>query len=168
MSRSPHIVLKPHETKNRKLLEWPIPPGAADLVEEYVQKFRPALADSACPYLFPGGNRCGCASQGSVSTNIVKAVAREAGVRINVHLLRHFAAYLYLKRHPGRYGVVAKILGHKNVATTVSFYDAFEEAAAAKAFDAVLDAERRATRVTAVAARSRRAPRQAPTSRRRA
>ncbi|GGJ40880.1 site-specific integrase [Neoroseomonas lacus] len=151
--RISHIVLKPHEVKNGKLIEWPIPPGSADMIEEYIRKFRPALAELACPYLFPGHDRLACASKGNVSTSIVETIAQEVGVRINVHLLRHFAAYLYLKKYQGRYGVVAKILGHKNVATTVAFYDAFEEAAAAKSFDTVLDEERRATRPTALAAR---------------
>jgi integrase len=141
--------------KNRKLIDWPIPPASADLIEEYIRTFRPALGDPACPYLFPGQDRLGCASKSNVSTSIVEAVARETGVRINVHLLRHFAAYLYLKKHPGRYGVVAKILGHKNIATTVAFYDAFEEATAAKEFDALIEEERRVTRVTALAARKK-------------
>ena len=38
------------------------------------------------------------------------------------HQFRHLAAKLYLDAHPGDYETVRRLLGHRSVATTTSFY----------------------------------------------
>ena len=47
---------------------------------------------------------------------------------------------------------VRRILGHRDIATTIAFYVGFEAAAAAERFDTVVLRERKATRVMARAA----------------
>ena len=149
--RVTHVVLRAAETKNRKPIEWPLPAESAALLEEYLRRFRPTIATPENPYLFPGRDRRGGRSPGAVASGLVATIAAEVGVAVNVHLLRHFAAWLYLRRHPGRYGDVRDVLGHKSVSTTEAFYVAFDEVAAAERFDATVLAERRATRAAALA-----------------
>jgi integrase len=90
-----------------------------------------------------------------LASTISDAITCEIGVKVHLHLLRHLAAYTYLKRHPGRLDDVRRILGHKDPKTTASFYVAFQDFAAAERFDEVIMAERRATRTLALASRSR-------------
>jgi site-specific recombinase XerD len=42
--------------------------------------------------------------------------------RMNPHLFRHLAALLYLKEHPGDFETVRRLLKHKKLETTVTFY----------------------------------------------
>jgi integrase len=39
-----------------------------------------------------------------------------------VHQFRHAAAAIYLKHRPGDYETVRRLLGHRNIQTTVRFY----------------------------------------------
>ena len=45
---------------------------------------------------------------------------------MNLHLFRHFAGKLYLERHPGDYESVRRLLGHKKLDTTMTFYSVFD------------------------------------------
>jgi integrase len=143
--RISHIVIQPHETKNSCPVEWPVPPETARLLETFLQRYRPLLAASSQPYLFPGRDAAP-RSNGGIAKGIIDTVARGVGVRVNVHLFRHFAAWLYLKSRPGEYEIVRRTLGHRSIATTVAFYCGLEAEAAARRFDDVVLAERARTR----------------------
>jgi site-specific recombinase XerC len=58
---------------------------------------------------------------------------------MNVHLFRHFAAYLFLKAHPGDYESVRILLGHRSIMTVIKFYTGLEHAEVFRRYDAVLD-----------------------------
>jgi integrase len=57
-----------------------------------------------------------------------------------VHQFRHAAAALILQNHPGNYEMVRRILGHKNVQTTINFYIGLETAEAARMFGEIVSA----------------------------
>lgn len=143
--RISHIVIQPYETKNSSPVEWPVPPETARLLETYLRRYRSLLAASSNPYLFPGRGDAPRSDAG-IAKGIIDTVARRVGVRVNVHLFRHFAAWLYLKDHPGEYEIVRRALGHRSIATTVAFYCGLEAEAAARRFDDVVLAERARTR----------------------
>jgi integrase len=145
--RITHLVLPPGDMKNAEPFEWPLPTEAAGLVEEYVAKFRPAIATADNPWLFPSGDRV--LSENRFTGAIEDVIAREVGAEVNIHLLRHFAAWLYLRANPGAYADVQRVLGHRSIETTISFYVGFEAAMAAERFDATVLGERRATRAAA-------------------
>ncbi|MDG2482203.1 MAG: tyrosine-type recombinase/integrase [Alphaproteobacteria bacterium] len=50
-----------------------------------------------------------------------------AGIKINPHLYRHIAAYLYLKRNPNDIETIRRLLGHKRIETTLKFYAVFDQ-----------------------------------------
>jgi integrase len=147
--RITHLVLQPDDMKNALPMEWPLPPESSKLVEEYISAFRPALAAPDNPWVFPSG--LGAQGESSFSRGIENIIAKEVGADVNVHLVRHFAAWIYLKRHPGAYEDVRRVLGHRTIETTIGSYVAFEAAMAAERFDAVVLEERRATRAVAAA-----------------
>lgn len=146
------LVLYPDNMKAQNHLDWPVPARSAALIDEYIRKFRPAIAAPDNPYLLPGENGTGARSHNGLSAALVKKITEYVGVRTNLHLLRHLAAWAYLKAHPGRYEDVRRILGHKDVRTTMAFYVEFETAAAAARFDGVILREKTATRAIAAAA----------------
>lgn len=146
------LILHPDNMKAQNSLDWPVPPRSAALIDEYIRKFRPAIAAADNPFLLPGEDGTGCRSHNGLSAALVKTIAEYVGVRINLHLVRHLAAWRYLKEHQGRYEDVKRILGHRDVKTTMAFYVQFETAAAAVRFDGIILRERTATRTMAVAA----------------
>ena len=66
---------------------------------------------------------------------ISDVVFAETGLLIHPHLFRHSGAKLFLDQHPGQYEVVRRVLGHRAMQTTVSFYAGAESVSAARHFD---------------------------------
>lgn len=146
------LVLFPDNLKAANHLDWPVPSRSAALIDEYIRKFRPAIAADDNPYLLPGEHGTGCRSHNGLSAALVTKIAKYVGIRTNLHLLRHLAAWRYLKEYPGRYEDVRRLLGHRDVKTTQAFYIEFETEAAALRFDGIVLKEKTATRAIAAAA----------------
>jgi len=53
-------------------------------------------------------------------------VQKAIGFSITAHQFRHAAAALWLTHHPGDYETVRRMLGHRNIQTTVNFYCGLE------------------------------------------
>jgi integrase len=120
---TPYWLVFPHyDVKNRVDLNFKFDQPLSDLIDEYVHEFRPTLLRGANgPWLFPGeAGRSKHSLQFSkqVTVRIQKAV----GIRISVHQFRHAAAAIYLKNRPGDYETVRRLLGHRDIGTTVSYY----------------------------------------------
>jgi integrase len=60
------------------------------------------------------------------------------GLAWNPHLFRHLSAKLILDDNPGAYEIVRRVLGHRSIETTTSFYCGHEAAAAARHYDEVI------------------------------
>lgn len=129
-----HLVIPAAEVKNREDLEFELPQETAELLDVYLEKYHPRLTDAPSPCLFPG--RDGRPKRGAgLSTQIKDQVRKATGLEVNAHLFRHIAAKLYLDANPGGYEVVRRMLGHRSMDTTTSFYTGLETAAAARHFD---------------------------------
>ena len=108
--------------------------------------------------LFPG-YRSRTRRVSTFRDTLTMTIKHAMGVHLNPHLLRHFAAWLFLQHHPGAYERVRRILGHRSLAVTVSTYTGLETDAAARQLDSVVLRERSASRLLAQQAfRSRRQP----------
>jgi integrase len=143
--RITHLVLRVEDTKNEEPLEWPLPSSAAKMIEVYRRDYRPALDPKGTnPFLLPGSR--GQFHAGRFAATLKGTIERETGVKVNPHLLRHFAAWLHLKKHPGAYEDVRRMLGHRSLQTTIDYYVGLEVPAAAERFDATVLGERQATR----------------------
>ena len=145
-NRVTHLVLREQDTKNSEPLEWPVPKDSADMIEKYLRLYRPTIAKPDNPFLFPSDSGVGARSPGGLSTALVGRIETLVGVACHLHLLRHFAAWMHLKAYPGAYEEVRRVLGHRDIKTTVSYYTVFDQAVAAERFDSNILRERKATK----------------------
>jgi integrase len=84
-------------------------------------------------WLFPGEN--GKSKDPLLfSKQITDRIQKTIGLRLTVHQFRHAAAAIYLKHRPGDYETVRRLLGHKNIQTTIKFYCGLETIAATEQF----------------------------------
>ena len=69
---------------------------------------------------------------------ITERIQKAIGLRITPHQFRHAAAAIYLKHHPGDYETVRRLLGHRNIQTTVRFYCGLETMQATEHFGKII------------------------------
>jgi integrase len=136
-----HILIDRTEVKNNVDLEIPLPKETGHMIEIYLKRFHPLLAPPACMMLWPSADG-GHKRETVLSTQIFNCLRSQCGIDINVHLFRHLAAKLYLDAHPGDYGVVRLLLGHKSLETTMKAYCGAEQSAAFKLLDEVVSGYR--------------------------
>jgi integrase len=128
------IFIPSGEVKNDEAIERELPASVVRSLMVYLETYRPLLLRAPSSSLFPGEGS-GHKSITGLAVQIKEAIAREIGLDVNVHLLRHIGAKLYLEGNPGAYGVMRLVLGHRSVSTTERSYCGTETAAAMKQFD---------------------------------
>jgi len=124
---TPYLLVFPHyDVKNRVDLTFEFDDYLTDLIDEYVQEYRPSLLRGANgDWLFPGtiGD---CKDSHLFGIQITGRIQKATGLRITIHQFRHAAAAIYLKHHPGDYETVRRFLGHKSQKPTTNFYCGLE------------------------------------------
>jgi integrase len=141
---TPYLLIFPHhDVKNRVDLTFEFDDYLTDLIDEYVQEYRPSLLRGANgDWLFP-------ATTGEFKTphflsiQITERIQKATGLRITIHQFRHAAAAIYLKYHPGHYETVRRFLGHKSLKTTTNFYCGLETIQASREFSKIIRQHRR-------------------------
>jgi integrase len=78
----------------------------------------------------------------TLSDQVSQRVYKSTGLEITTHQFRHAAAAFYLKHHPGDYETVRRILGHRNIQTTINFYCGLETIQASDEFGKLIGRER--------------------------
>ena len=143
-SRFTHILIDADEVKNGRAIEFPLPPESQKLIETYVTRYRHHLVDPGNPYLFGAGGKQRSAQH--LGEWLSGCITRETGAEFNVHLARHFAAWNFLRTHPGQYEVVRQVLGHRSINTTIAHYVGLEAESAAQHFDATVLRDRQSVK----------------------
>jgi len=135
------LVFPHHDVKNRVDLEFTFDEALTGLIDEYIHEFRPVLLRrSNAAWLFPGV--AGESKTANMfSTQITERIQKATGLRITVHQFRHACAAIYLKHRPGEYEVVRRLLGHRNIQTTINFYCGLETTQANEAFGKMIRAQ---------------------------
>jgi site-specific recombinase XerC len=132
------LVIPGKDVKNKQDLSFPIPKNIVDLFKIYINIYLPLLKKSPTRKLFISLNgREKKANE--IGTQLPKFIKKYTGLIMNVHLFRHFAAYLYLKSNPGQYETVRQLLGHTDIKTTYRFYTKLEQEDAFRHYDDILD-----------------------------
>jgi len=127
-------VFPHYDVKNRVKLECTLDEHLTSLIHEYVHQHRPALLrGSNGLWLFPGESG-GFKTPSMFSDQITQAVQKATGLRLTAHQFRHAAAALMLQHDPGNYEWVRRVLGHKNIRTTINFYIGLETTQASERF----------------------------------
>jgi integrase len=132
------LVFPHHDVKNRVNLEFTFDETLTELIDEYIHDFRPTLLRrSNAAWLFPGvaGEP---KTANMFSTQIKERIQKATGLRITVHQFRHACAAIYLKHRPGEYETVKRLLGHRNIQTTINFYCGLETTQANEAFGKII------------------------------
>lgn len=132
------VVVGGHEVKNAVDLEYPLPPETSALLEAYLERFQPRLAGGPSPWLFPGEGASGHKSLDQFSRQFSMTIRRWTGLAVNLHLMRHIGAKLFLDRNPGAYEVVRRVLGHRALSTTLDTYTGLETDSALRHYEAVI------------------------------
>lgn len=133
-----HVVIPGDEVKSGRPLEYPLPPESARLLQLYVARYRPLLSDAPGDWLFPGAREGEHKSLDHVSRLFSKTIRRLTGLDINLHLIRHIGAKLYLDRNPGAYETVRHVLGHAARSTAIDNYTGLETDAALRHYDRII------------------------------
>lgn len=140
------LLIAADDSKNGEPIEFELPTELSDMIDLYIQDYQPRLTRPGNPYLFPaaaGGRK----SQQTLSQQIQERLMQRLGFKMTPHQFRHLSAWLYLRRNPGDFVTVQKLLGHKNIKTTLNFYANLDTTTAARHYDALI-AEERAAAVT--------------------
>jgi integrase len=137
---APFWLVFPHyDVKNRIKLEFPLKANLTGLIEEYLSEHRQVLLrGSTGDWLFPGESGS-FKTPSMFSDQITEAVEKATGLRVRGHQFRHAAAALILRREPGNYEFVRRVLGHKNIQTTIRFYVGLEPLMANRRFGEIVN-----------------------------
>jgi integrase len=109
------------EVKNRRPIEFDIPPHIARMLTEYRDHIVPRVMGRKPDRLFV--NPDGTAKHPQTLSKLIgRIVRRYAGVDLSAHQLRHLAAKILLDDSPGAFELVKQLLGHENLKTTVNAY----------------------------------------------
>jgi integrase len=131
-----HLVIPPEDVKNDEPLEYPLPETVGEMLALYRGIFRPRLCLGDNPWLFPGeGDHH--KTKGTLSGQIIERITKTLGLRVTPHQFRHLAAALILEKDPANYEFVRRVLGHKNLETTIRFYVGLETVDAVRKFSAI-------------------------------
>jgi integrase len=131
------VLIPGAEVKNGEPIELPLPERTLALLRRYREQVLPVLAPGGSPYLFPG--KAGPKAEVSLGAQIPRFLARELGCRLSAHQFRHLVGFIYLQHHPHGHEVVRRMLGHRDIRTTIGFYAGMETAAAARQYEAVIE-----------------------------
>lgn len=141
------LVFEPADTKNAEPIEFELPAELSGMIDDYLQDYRPRLTQPANAYLFPARS-LEHKTQQTLSQQLQGKLLERLGFKMTPHQFRHLSAWLYLRRHPGDFVTVQKLLGHKNIKTTINFYAKLDTATAAQHYDALIAEEREAFKAT--------------------
>jgi site-specific recombinase XerD len=134
------ISIAASETKNTNEILVPVSLALNKILHTWITVYRPIIAGPGCAYLFPGhgtGNRS-ITPQG-MRDAVRNTIREHVGIALTPHQFRHLAASRYLEAHPDDYETLRRLLGHKNLATTVRSYAPPETGKATARFDDIIE-----------------------------
>jgi integrase len=128
------LIYPDYEVKNDVPLEFPLDQETSELTDTFAQTFRPLLMHGRRhDYLFAGEHQDQKCPK-SMATRIAKVMFKHLGITITPHQFRHAAAAVILQNKPGNYEFVRRVLGHRNIQTTIRFYTGLETKEANRMF----------------------------------
>ena len=130
------VIIPGEEVKNGEPIELPLPERTLALLRLYRERVLPVLAPVGSTYLFPG--KSGPKAEVSLGGQIPRFLQRELGYRLSAHQFRHLVGFVYLQQRPDGHEVVRRMLGHRDIRTTIAFYAGMETIAAAGHYEAVV------------------------------
>lgn len=127
------------ELKNSEPAAFPVPQEVANLVRTYWTRFRPLQAPGSSPFIFCGRNPERPRAKGGLTTLLTRLVFQRLGLHVNPHLYRHIVHLVVLRKFPGAYAMVARVLTHRSITTTVQNYSHFDGEIAMQAYQQLVE-----------------------------
>lgn len=135
------IEFASEDVKNAMPLRFKLPKESAEILEAYLEKWRPHFCGQSNNWLFP--NAQGGAPNARSLANAISRKSKQAlGVTITPHQFRHLSASLYVGDDPNNLAVASEHLGHASVDTTRSYYLRSQQKAASRVYQLKLGLDR--------------------------
>jgi integrase len=135
-----YVDIQVSEVKNSNLIRVPVSKHLAKLIDEWQRDFRPIIAAPECTYLFPGhGTGEASITPQGFREAVKDTTRRHIGVTVTPHQFRHTAAKRFLKEYPGQYETLRRLLGHKDIGTTIKSYCSSEQESDYLRFDEMIE-----------------------------
>jgi integrase len=131
-----HLVIPPEDVKNDLPLEYPLPKVVSEMLGRYHRMFRTRLCRDDNTWILPGEGD-GHKTKGTLIGQIIERISKALGIRVTPHQFRHLAAAFIMQNDPANYELVRRVLGHKNLDTTIRFYVGLETVDAVRKFSAM-------------------------------
>lgn len=136
-----HLLIPAAEMKGNEDFEVPLPDRTRAMLDEYLLAYWPVLAPEGSLFLFPGkGGRV--RDKIHFAQAITAFILRETGLRMHLHLFRHFAVKLHLHYHPDDIETPRRFLQHKSSKTTMAHYTEVRSDRSFGSYHQTLHAER--------------------------
>ncbi len=143
------IAIAAEDVKNKVAIDAQLSEGTSALLDRYVTVFRPVLPKQPTAVLFVSQKGCG-KGPSALSKQFSRFVHARIGLTVHAHLMRHFAAHLFLKDNPGCYEDVRRMLGHKSLTTTISFFAGLETDRALARYSELISSLRKDIRIASL------------------
>lgn len=111
------------QTKDGRLLEFPVPQVLTPWLDQYLEIHRPLLLRSATNDRLWISIRSTPMQDNSIYCRVVHTTFRLVGRRLNPHLFRDCVATFIAEHAPDEIRIVAQILGHSSLATAEDHYN---------------------------------------------
>ena len=132
------ISIPKEEVKNEQAINLSLSLRASAIVADYLERARPLLLKAPRSALFISQN--GVPKSPSALTRQYGCFTeREVGIRIHPHFHRHYCATTIVNTVEGGMRVASKILAHKSVETTATFYADLEAGIAQNRWHRILE-----------------------------
>jgi integrase len=139
------LEIPAHEVKNKRVIEFDIPPHIARMLIEYRDHIAPRIIGRKLDQLFVNPDGTPKTSQ-TLAWLIRRICRKHAGIEVSPHKFRHLAAKVVLDDSPGAFELVKQLLGHENLKTTATFYAGIDTRRAARHHHRLLQKEAEETR----------------------
>lgn len=133
------IEFAPDELKGGEPASFPIPRDTANLIRAYCTRFRRLLDPQGSPFLFCGKDPTRPTTKEGLSTQLRELVFERLGLWVYPHLYRHIVHLVVLRRFPGAYAMVARVLAHRSIATTFKNYSHFDGEISMRAYQRLVE-----------------------------
>jgi integrase len=137
------LVFHEERVKNSRAIEFELPPGVLAMIAAHAATRAPEACPPGTLWLFPRRDGSGPIRLTYLATRVKDRIAKEIGLKVNMHLFRHIAAKILLEDRPGQYEVVRRLLGLSSLSQTLSYYAGFESGTATRLFADILEKARR-------------------------
>jgi integrase len=135
------IEFEAEDVKNARPLRFTLPKESAELLEDYLENWRPYYCAAPNDWLFPSpGGRPPQAR--SLAHDISRKSKQALGVAVTPHQFRHLSASIYVANNPNNLAVASEDLGHASLDTTRSFYLRSQQKAASRVYQNKLGLDR--------------------------